>query len=563
PIYLHRGLTFLKQQNPILEEAVERTLNLVWSEQWKPRVIVQSESPNYPPFPINLTKRTDNANVDNIRLLTAIRIDVKDFSVQLQHGVDESYTLDIFSDRIGTITSKTVWGALHALQTLNQIVVSDGNGGLMIEKTVHIEDAPLYPHRGLLLDTARNFYPVSDLLKTIDALAWSKMNVFHWHLVDSQSWPLQLRSYPQMTGDAYSNNEIYSQSDVRRVIDYGRLRGVRILPEFDMPGHARAGYQQINPEIVACGDSWWSNDDWPYHTAVEPPPGQLDIINQETYKVVNNIISEVTSMFPEKLFHAGFDELSQNCYNYSKYVSEWFKENPNATYPDLAQYFLDRVYPIIKATNKRIVMWEDVLLSPDFPAKDVPKDVILQSWNEGVNNTKKIAAAGYDVIVSSADFLYLDCGFGGWVSNDPRYNQNLKNGATIGEFNWGGTGGSWCAPYKTWQRIYDYDIDYTLTDNEKKHVLGAEAALWSEQSDGVVLDSKVWPRTAALAELLWSGNKDASGRKRYREMAQRINEYRERLVARGVGAAPLQSKWCYKNPHACDLFRNETVPDYN
>ena len=87
--------------------------------------------------------------------------------------------------------------------------------------------------------------------------------------------------------------------------------------------------------------------------------------------------------------------------------------------------------------------------------------------------------------------------------------------------------------------------------------------MWSEQSDSVVLDSKVWPRAAALAELLWSGNKDTSGRKRYREMSQRINEYRERLVARGVGAAPLQSKWCYKNPHACDLFRNETVPDYN
>jgi len=434
PIYLHRDFTFLRQPNPILEEAAERTLNLIRSEQWKPRVVVQSESPNYPPFPKNLTKRIDNANVDNIRLLTAIRISVKDFSVQLQHGVDESYTLDIFSNRTCTITSKTVWGALHALQTLNQIVIGDGNGGLMIEKTVHIEDAPLYPHRGLLLDTARNFYPVRDLLKTIDALAWSKMNVFHWHIVDSQSWPLQLKSYPQMTGDAYSNNEIYSQSDVKQVIDYGRSRGVRILPEFDMPGHARAGYQQIDPDIVACGNSWWSNDDWPYHTAVEPPPGQLDIINQETYKVVNNIISEVTSMFTEKFFHAGFDELNKNCYNYSKYVSEWFKENPNATYPDLSQYFLDRVYPMIKATNKRIVMWEDVFLSPDFPAKDVPKDVILQSWNEGVNNTKKIAAAGYDVIVSSADFLYLDCGFGGWVSNDPRYNQNLNNGATIGKF---------------------------------------------------------------------------------------------------------------------------------
>jgi hexosaminidase len=144
-------------------------------------------------------------------------------------------------------------------------------------------------------------------------------------------------------------------------------------------------------------------------------------------------------------------------------------------------------------------------------------------------------------------------GHGGWVSNDPRYNVDysptLEQGISDAfaanpttaysptTYNYGGAGGSWCAPYKTWQRIYDYDITVGLTAEEAKHVLGGETPLWAEQNDATTVDSKLWPRAAALAESMWSGNRDASGKKRVTEATQRILEFRERLVGRGVGVS--------------------------
>ncbi|CAG8567793.1 3524_t:CDS:2 [Ambispora gerdemannii] len=569
------------QSSDIVKFGWERTLKLIKQDKWVVQAL-EAEPPAYDPFPPQiqtpggkrsytfLYTRTENSTTNTTAStksnlsLKSVKVDVTNLNAELQHGVDESYTLEVKEDGL-IITSPTVWGALHAFNTLTQIVISDEKGGLIIESTVSIKDSPLYPHRGLLLDTGRNFYPVKDILRTIEALAWSKLNVLHWHIVDSHSWPFEVKAYPSMTKDAYSKREIYTPKDVQLVIKFAHKRGVRVIPEFDMPGHARAGYLQIDPSIVSCANSWWSNDDWPHHSAVEPPPGQLDIINPKTYEVIKNLFAEISAAFPEKIYHAGFDELQRYCYAYSNLTVNWFKENPSNTYNDLAQYFLDRAYPIFTNENyggKRVMMWEDVYLSEDFAAKKVPKEVILQTWNNGVNNTKKLTSNGYDVVVTSADWFYLDCGNGGWVGNDNRYDQNIDNGKITFNFA-GGNSGSWCNGYKTWQRIYDYDIDFKLTADEKKHVLGGEVALWSEQSDPTVLDPKVWPRAAALAELLWSGNKNEKGEKRYREMQQRINDYRERLVSRGVGAAPLQPKFCYKNPHACDLNLNKVVPGYD
>jgi hexosaminidase len=191
----------------------------------------------------------------------------------------------------------------------------------------------------------------------------------------------------------------------------------------------------------------------------------------------------------------------------------------------------------------------------------------MQSWNNGLENLKKLTSRGYDVIVSSADFFYLDCGTGGYVSNDPRYNEMAKAQKPDNApdpwytFNYGGPGGSWCAPYKTWQRIYDYDFTDGLTAEEKKHILGAITPLWSEQSDDTTVDSKVWPRAAALAELVWSGNNDAQGKKRTTQLTARILNFREYLVANGIGAAPLQPEYCLKNPHHCDFYYNQTAVD--
>ncbi|GLA16888.1 woronin body major protein [Aspergillus niger] len=131
--------------------------------------------------------------------------------------------------------------------------------------------------------------------------------------------------------------------------------------------------------------------------------------------------------------------------------------------------------------------------------------------------------------------------------------------ASTPNFNYGGNGGSWCAPYKTWQRIYDYDFTQNLTVTQAQHIVGAEAPLWSEQVDDVTVSSQFWPRAAALAELVWSGNRDENGRKRTTLMTQRILNFREYLVANGVQAQALVPKYCVQRPHTCDLYLNQSA----
>jgi hexosaminidase len=202
-------------------------------------------------------------------------------------------------------------------------------------------------------------------------------------------------------------------------------------------------------------------------------------------------------------------------------------------------------------------MWDDVKLSPQSAATGtVPKDIVIQAWNNGLENIFNLTRDGYRVIVSSSDFMYLDCGYGGWVGTDPRYNVMTNPNKTDGtpNFNYGGGGGSWCAPYKTWQRIYDYDFTQGLSETQKSLVQGAIAPLWAEQVDDVVVSQKMWPRAAALAELVWSGNRDSEGNKRTTELTQRILNFREYLVASGVQASPLMPKFCLQHPHECDLY---------
>ena len=542
--------------NQIVRNAWARAFQTITTLKWVPQA---TEAPiaTYAPFPTYVppTKRGSS-------LITDVSVNVKDSNAPLQHGVDESYTLEITSSsQTITINAATSWGALHAFTTLQQLIISDGRGGLLIEQPVSISDSPLYPYRGIMIDSGRNFLSLPKIYEQIDGMALSKLNVLHWHLDDAQSWPVQMQSYPEMTKDAYSPREQYSHTDLRNVIAYAQARGVRVIPEVDMPGHSSSGWKQVDPSIVACADSWWSNDDWPLHTAVEPNPGQLEILNPKTYDVVTNVYNELSGIFTDNFFHVGADELQTGCYNLSTITTEWFAANASRTYDDLLQYWVDHAVPIFqKPANRRLMMWEDILSSTPH-VHSLPKDIILQTWNLGLTNIQSNTAAGYDIIVSSSDFFYLDCGFGGWVTNDQRYDVEYdpNDGNGTASFNYLGNGGSWCAPYKTWQRIYDFDFTLNLTAAEAAHVLGATAPLWSEQVDDTVISGKMWPRAAALAELVWSGNKNAAGENRVTEMTQRILNFREYLVANGVGATPLVPKYCLQHPHACDLNYNQTV----
>jgi hexosaminidase len=609
-----------KERSEFVRQAGERSWDAIKKLRWVPAA-VEAPVPSFEPFPSGTVggkrRRRDgggssgssgngregsygsgngvengignsnsNSNSKAIDTIT-VTLSNSDTDLDLQHGLNGSYTLTVDSSNGIAITSPTVWGALHAFTTLQQLIISSPSNSLIIEQPVSISDAPLYPYRGIMLDTGRNFLSLPSIKETLDGMSLSKLNVLHWHLEDSQSWPIEMKIYPDMTRDAYSTREIYSQADVREVVEYAYDRGVRVIPEVDMPGHASSGWRRVDPGIVACENSWWSNDNWPLHTAVEPNPGQLDIFNNKTYQVVGNVYREIGGLFGDDWFHVGGDEIHGNCYNFSAPTQAFLAAAPGRSYRDVIQRWLDRVLPIFfgsgagsaagskataadKAKDRTLMMWEDIVLSSTASALVPPptERTIMQSWNNFPGNVANLTAMGYRTIVSSSDFLYLDCGFGGWVTNDPRYDVMANPSADGSEtsFNYGGNGGSWCGPYKTWQRIYDFDIvpsSISPSSPQAQLIIGAEAPLWSEQVDSVVLSSKIWPRAAALGELVWSGNRytegDMKGRKRTTEMTMRILNFREYLVASGVGASPLVPKYCLQHPHACDLFLNQTA----
>lgn len=300
-----------------------------------------------------------------------------------------------------------------------------------------------------------------------------------------------------------------------------------------------------HPEIVACANMFWSPPG-SAPLAAEPGTGHLNPLNPKTYEVVKNVVNDVTKMFPDSFYHGGADEINPGCWEADPSIKAYLAKN--GTLSQLLEMFINSTLSYILSHNRTVVYWEDVLLDANVKVASSllpPEHVILQTWNNGPNNTKKLVSSGYRTIVSSSDFYYLDCGHGDFLGNDSRYAQP--------PFADQGNGGSWCGPFKTWQIIYNYDIAYNLTEEESKLVLGGEVALWSEQADPLVLDSRIWPRASALAEALWSGNKDETGKMRYAQATDRLIEWRNRMVRRGIRAEPIQPLWCIKHPGMCNL----------
>jgi hexosaminidase len=338
------------QGHDLVNQAWQRAYQAIVSLQWTPQA-VEAPIGTFEPFP------SPTASASRVRRnwgVSQVEVTVDDYEADLQYGVDESYTLNVTTSQI-SIEAPTVWGAIHAFTTLQQLVISDGNGGLIIEQPVEVVDQPNYAHRGIMLDTGRNFLSVKKIYEQLDGMALSKLNVLHWHLVDTQSWPLQISTYPEMTKDAYSAREQYSHADVQAVVAYARARAIRVIPEIDTPGHAESGWSQVDPSIIACGDSWWSNDNWTLHTALQPNPGQLDILNPKTYEVLAGVYNEVASLFPDNVYHIGGDEIQTGCYNFSEPITEWFADNSSRTYSDLVQYWVEHAFPIYRDRPNRIL----------------------------------------------------------------------------------------------------------------------------------------------------------------------------------------------------------------
>ncbi len=551
------------ENEDIIRKAFDRIIKTIGDEKWIPQTgPVYNHNDRYE---FNQHQQGDQKLLydlyneygnENDNELEFIKINISNDDVELQHGINESYTIKIeYNNPYIEISANTIWGILNSFSTFEQLIIyNEITTNFYIEQPVEIIDEPDFSYRGIMIDTARNFYSIDSLKRTINIMNLCKLNVLHLHLTDTQSWPIFINNYPAMINDAYSSDEIYSNDDIKNLVLYAKERGIRLIPELDTPGHSSSGWKQIDPDLITCSEAWWND------VAVEPGPGQLEILNPNLYKILKIIYDELSSLFIDDFFHVGFDELNINCYKiYSNLTIDWFNENSSRTFNDLAQYWIDNSLPIFNNTkNRRLIMWEDSITNKDFSAINIPKDIILQSWSfSSLNNVKKLTSMGYDVIISSADFLYLDCGFSSFLTNDPRIDV-ISDGSD--EFNYGkGAGGSWCGPYKSWQRLYDFEFLSNLTDDEKDHVIGGSVALWSEQSDGNTIDTKLWPRVAAWAENIWSGNKDVNGKNRVTTMTQRILNFRERLIGKGIAAEALVPKYCMKNPHACDFTRNQSA----
>lgn len=423
---------------------------------------------------INVTVASDNMRHD---LNT-----IEDYSLFLTPLPDSS-------EIIALIGAHNFYGARNALETLSQLMVYDDfNNAFVILDSIGMTDSPTFRHRGISLDTSRNFYPVEDIKKTIDGMAMVKLNTFHWHITDSQSFPMYVEAQPSLSRiGAYSPKEVYSREDMKEITTYARARGVRVVPEFDQPAHVGEGWQFR--DMLTCFNAMpWSN------YCYQPPCGQFDPSVAELYDVLEDIYREIVENFEPTLFHMGADEVTSSCWNSSARLQQYmiargWDINLESSFMTLWGEFQRSVEERFdRVTNETIpiILWSSTLTAqPNLLQYLNASRHIIQWWGNSetdIAEVQHLIQNGFRIIFSNVDRLYLDCGFSGWTSD----------------------GLNWCAPYKNWQGIYDNLLVTLVGGPQNIHLaLGAEVTIWSEQIDPMNLDSRLWPRAAALAERLW------------------------------------------------------------
>ena len=410
---------------------------------------------------------------------------------------DESYRLEINPGKI-TINATSDLGALHALETLLQML--QNNSTSYYFATAVIEDFPRFGWRGLMIDAARHFQPIEVIKRNLDAMAAVKMNVFHWHLVDDQGWRIEMKKHPKLTQLA-SDGDFYTQEEIKNIVKYADQRGIMIVPEIDVPGHASAiltAYPEIGSKVVQLNVNSGKKSGQFVQVqsyAVERNSGiftpTLDPSNPKTYQLLSEIFDEVCPLFSGKYFHIGGDENEGKDWDSNPKIQEFKKKNNLATNHELQTYFTMQLIPMLKKHNKELMGWEEIL------TKNMSKDAIIHSWkgpNESVPSGQSLLNAvknGYKTVLSNGYYVDLMLGVESHYLNDPMPKSS------------------------------------NLSLEEKTRILGGEATMWSELASPRTIDSRIWPRTAAIAERLWSNENVtdlASLRKRLKTISFRLEE---------------------------------------
>ncbi|MGC2398514.1 MAG: family 20 glycosylhydrolase [Acidobacteriaceae bacterium] len=378
---------------------------------------------------------------------------------------DESYTLEV-TQASAHLHAATVVGAMRGLETLQQLVQSDATGYFV--PAVSIRDTPRFRWRGLMIDCGRHFMPIDIIRRTIDGMAAVKLNVFHWHLSEDQGFRIESRAFPKLTGLG-SDGLFYTQEQAREIVAYAHDRGIRIVPEFDMPGHTSAWFVGY-PDLASAPG--------PFH--IEREFGVFDPVmdptRESTYKFLDTFIAEMAAIFPDHFMHIGGDENNGVEWKANPRVQAFMREHNLRDTAALQNYFNQRLLKILEKHGKHMIGWDEIL------TPDLPKDVVVQSWR-GFDSLATGARNGYSSILSAGYYLNLMSTAADHYMVDP-----LPQASG-------------------------------LSPEEQARILGGEACMWTEQTTSRDIDSRIWPRTAAIAERLWSPSEVANVDDMYRRLA--------------------------------------------
>ncbi|MBW4025960.1 MAG: family 20 glycosylhydrolase [Acidobacteria bacterium] len=368
-----------------------------------------------------------------------------------QLGEDESYDLEISSTQV-LLTAANPLGVLHGLQTFLQLVRITPQGFSVPAVTIH--DHPRFPWRGLMIDSSRHFIPIPVIERDLDGMEAVKLNVFHWHISDDQGFRAESRVFPLLQNKG-SDGLYYTQTQIHQVLDYARDRGIRVVPEFDMPCHTASwlvGYPQL------------ASSKGPYHVAIHMGvhDAAMDPTKESTYQFLNSFIGEMAGLFPDAYFHIGGDECNGKEWNNNPQIQQYMHAHGIADNAALQAYFTARVQKLVAIHHKIMEGWDEVL------QPTTPKNVVIQSWR-GQTSLAQAARQGNRGILSTGYYIDL---------NQPASQHYLVDPL-------GGDAAS-------------------LDSEQRARILGGEATIWSEFVTPENIDSRIWPRTAAIAERLWS-----------------------------------------------------------
>lgn len=376
---------------------------------------------------------------------------------KLEINEDESYELLVTNSKI-TIIAITDLGVLHALETLLQLV--NNNETSFYFQEASIKDSPRFTWRGLMIDVARHFQPVDVIKRNLDAMAAVKMNVFHWHLTDDQGFRIESKTHPKLH-ELGSDGLYFTQNQIKDIVQYASDRGIRVVPEVDVPGHATA-IVTAYPEI-ASKDTIYSIE---RNSGIFHPT--LDPTNERTYEILGDLFGEMATLFPDKFVHIGGDENEGKHWDENETIQQFKKKHELETNHDVQTFFNIRLEEILAKFGKSVMGWEEIMTDK------MPTTALIHSWkgvNEGAERGSSLVVAakkGHNTVLSNGYYIDLMQPVSEHYLVDPM----PKNG--------------------------------NLTTEEKSRILGGEATMWSELVTSLNIDSRLWPRTAAIAERFWS-----------------------------------------------------------